>query len=464
MTDTARTLTALLELTPDNSAGLTSNQDLRDMLVSALDPRIVTVLQYGATRDGSTDDSAAFQAAIDAVGTAGGGSVHVPPGTYRLNTGLVLDTSNVRLVGAGVEVTRLNYYGSGKAVDVTAFLHTSVSGMRIDDTGGNGTHGYANNYAGSTTNFQHRAESLHISGFVTGFAATNIEQFWGSEIRVFNASGVGFAINNDDHSGSSNGISNVFIRCRAISCGGYGWDVDSQTSSTFIGCQGLSCATYQGFFGGGNLGLTIDGWDGEDDGTKETTCLSLSGSQHRVSFNAFNVNVGLAMSTCSRTVVFPSPSSTVNIAVLIDSASSSNTVFENGGTITDTGTNNAIIGPSYLPAQRLTGWVADDAQNPSIGTLPARSYVTNVVVQVTEAFNSDGDDEITVGYDAAVSAFATAVDVSTTGIKSVTMGTSEGYNGTARSVEAYYSPGGSAPSAGKALVILEYYRVPVEVD
>jgi hypothetical protein len=41
---------------------------------------------YGATGDGTTDDTAAVQAAIDAAYTAGGGTVWFPPGTYMCNT------------------------------------------------------------------------------------------------------------------------------------------------------------------------------------------------------------------------------------------------------------------------------------------------------------------------------------------------------------------------------------------
>ena len=44
----------------------------------------LNVCDFGAKADQTTDDTAAFQAAIDAAHTAGGGSVFVPPGMYRL--------------------------------------------------------------------------------------------------------------------------------------------------------------------------------------------------------------------------------------------------------------------------------------------------------------------------------------------------------------------------------------------
>lgn len=121
------------------------------------------------------------------------------------------------------------------------------------------------------------------------------------------------------------------------------------------------------------------------------------------------------------------------------------------------------FGRGSAPTERLTAWVADDAQNPILGTLPADAYVTTVIIQVTEGFNSDGTDNISVGWDADDDALATATDVTNTGIKTVTAGVSAGYNATSRQIEAYYVNGGTEPTAGKALIIVEFYRVATQV-
>src|SRR5579875_657931 len=61
------------------------------------------VRDYGATGDGTTDDVAAIQAAIDAA-AEDGGLVFLPPGTYALGTSIVL-RPRVHLLGSGENAT-----------------------------------------------------------------------------------------------------------------------------------------------------------------------------------------------------------------------------------------------------------------------------------------------------------------------------------------------------------------------
>ena len=42
------------------------------------------VLEFGAQGDGVADDTSAFQEALDAAAAGGGGTVHAPAGTYRI--------------------------------------------------------------------------------------------------------------------------------------------------------------------------------------------------------------------------------------------------------------------------------------------------------------------------------------------------------------------------------------------
>ncbi len=58
----------------------------------------MNVQQYGAKGDGTTDDTGAFQQALDAAGQAGGGVVHAPRGNYRF-AGHLNVPNNVTLKG-----------------------------------------------------------------------------------------------------------------------------------------------------------------------------------------------------------------------------------------------------------------------------------------------------------------------------------------------------------------------------
>ena len=79
----------------------------------------VSVADFGAKGDGTTDDSASIQAAMNA-----SYSVYFPPGTYLVNTQLV-PTHAVDLIGAGREATKIN-------LNVNDFgIKTTVSGRTV---------------------------------------------------------------------------------------------------------------------------------------------------------------------------------------------------------------------------------------------------------------------------------------------------------------------------------------------
>ena len=62
---------------------------------------IDVVADHGAVADGTTDATAAIQAAIDAAQAAGGAVVYLPPGLYRCDGGLTVTGSDIVLRGAG---------------------------------------------------------------------------------------------------------------------------------------------------------------------------------------------------------------------------------------------------------------------------------------------------------------------------------------------------------------------------
>lgn len=80
----------------------------------------VDVRNFGAEGDGTTDDTAAIQAAIDSLASTGG-VVFLPPGTYQVtdsggSTALSLAAANVTLRGASEGATTIRAYGTAAHV------------------------------------------------------------------------------------------------------------------------------------------------------------------------------------------------------------------------------------------------------------------------------------------------------------------------------------------------------------
>lgn len=78
-----------------------------------------SVTGFGATGDGVTDDQAAIQSAIDSL-PASGGTVYFPPGTYKINTPIICNTEDVKLIGNGLNVTILLGSTSQHGIRITA--------------------------------------------------------------------------------------------------------------------------------------------------------------------------------------------------------------------------------------------------------------------------------------------------------------------------------------------------------
>src|SRR5208283_619233 len=95
---TAMVMTLLLPVFAISSSGSTSS--FPQVIIPSLDTNEIVIAsatpqEFGAVGDGVTDDSAAFQNAINAVynsGKSGGGVVYVPPGNYAFYTNLNIPT------------------------------------------------------------------------------------------------------------------------------------------------------------------------------------------------------------------------------------------------------------------------------------------------------------------------------------------------------------------------------------
>lgn len=86
---------------------------------------IISVKDFGAVGDGVTDDTAAFQSAINT-----GKSVFVPEGIYLISSGLTLSAAQI-LYGNCPEASKILVSGSGYDAITLAASYASVSGIGI---------------------------------------------------------------------------------------------------------------------------------------------------------------------------------------------------------------------------------------------------------------------------------------------------------------------------------------------
>lgn len=99
--------------------------------------RTGTVLDSGTA---GTDDRRVINSAISAVNTAGGGIVHIRPGTYVLTTqGISLvGVNNVTIEGEGIDATIIQEFGFTKN-DLTQTNNVTIKDLTIDINGNNST-------------------------------------------------------------------------------------------------------------------------------------------------------------------------------------------------------------------------------------------------------------------------------------------------------------------------------------
>lgn len=88
-----------------------------DTLGSLIDSLAYNVRSFGATGDGSTDDTASIQNTVNAAVTAGGGYVFFPPGEYKITDRIYINSDGT---SSGVQVDGIVLGGVRTASQITA--------------------------------------------------------------------------------------------------------------------------------------------------------------------------------------------------------------------------------------------------------------------------------------------------------------------------------------------------------
>jgi len=135
----------------------TRRATLSQLRRAVLADRGVDVRDFGALGNGTANDAPAIQAAIDALGAAGG-VVQFGPRTYRLASAITVSGSSVRLQGAGFAEGGAPGQGTWLTVDQTGFTPFTFTGIAargsvVRDMAFRQSHTAAQNASWAPTNY-----------------------------------------------------------------------------------------------------------------------------------------------------------------------------------------------------------------------------------------------------------------------------------------------------------------------
>lgn len=243
------------------------------------------VRDFGAVGDGSTDDSAEIQAAIDAA-ISQKRRLEMPAGQYRITTGLTIN-GPVEIYGAwsgsGGTGTSILCVGTTKGISITSSERVMIHGVRLTGSSG-AVNGIVTEYVGGTS-FMHHFLRCRATGFTgAGFWQRNGEFVIWDNCYAFGC-GTGFQADQSSNTSGGAGVNNEWRQCRALSCTGDGFDINDQIGFRLVGCEGLDNTAPNGQvrIRGNTFGGIIEGTDTElTSGGPATVGISLSGERHTV--------------------------------------------------------------------------------------------------------------------------------------------------------------------------------------
>ena len=97
-----------------------------------LNADIISVKHKGAKGDGVTDDTAAFQAALDAIDSTTGATLRIPAGTYILSSQLTLANKPLRIEGDGILKSILKWTSAAASEGILITQNSDRNTVAID--------------------------------------------------------------------------------------------------------------------------------------------------------------------------------------------------------------------------------------------------------------------------------------------------------------------------------------------
>lgn len=197
---------------------------------------------YGAVGNGTTDDTAAIQAAIDAAFTAGGGVVYFPVASYKLTAALQVK-NYVRLIGAGDQATTLiQATSNAHGIYGNNAVRVAIENLWIEgpNTGtGKGIFLEWDDAALGGTPY-HLLRAVTVNEFAVGIEMENPFVLSMERVIVQNCT-TGFYLHGQVPTGSA-GTSTTLTGCYAISCT-TGIKFETMTYCSLISCAVDHCTT-----------------------------------------------------------------------------------------------------------------------------------------------------------------------------------------------------------------------------
>lgn len=105
---------------------------LENQLENLPTPFGINVLDFGAVGNGTTDDTAAIQAAINSLASTGG-IVYLPSGTYKVSSALVMATTGITLLGANRNSTIISGSNATQNIIEIGSLSVLTKGNRVSN-------------------------------------------------------------------------------------------------------------------------------------------------------------------------------------------------------------------------------------------------------------------------------------------------------------------------------------------